>query len=69
MGFSPRVNQRNLPATFPRSAKVKDRLESFIFLEELVQRLKFACKVIHQKDYHSALVSIVTLLYLYFYCF
>lgn len=55
MGFSPRVNQRNLPPTFPRSAKVKDRLSSYIFLEELVQRLKYACKVIHQKDYHSAL--------------
>lgn len=55
MGFSPRVNQRNLPPTFPRSAKIKDRLSSLQFLEELVHRLKLACKVIHQKDYHSAL--------------
>lgn len=55
MGFSPRVHVRNQPPTFPRSAKIRDRASSLQFLEELVQRLKFACKIIRQRDYYSAL--------------
>ncbi|XP_055838037.1 N-alpha-acetyltransferase 35, NatC auxiliary subunit homolog [Episyrphus balteatus] len=55
MGFSPRVHVRNQPPTFPRSAKIRDRSSSLQFLEELVQRLKFACKIIRQRDYYSAL--------------
>ncbi|KAL5288863.1 NAA35 family protein [Megaselia abdita] len=55
MGFSPRVNQRNVPPTFPRTTKIVDRETSLKFLEELVHRLKLACKVIYQKDFHSAL--------------
>lgn len=57
MGFSALVNQRLLPPTFPRYTKIKDRLSSIIFLEDLVQRLKLACKVINCSTYHSALVS------------
>lgn len=55
IGYSPRVNQRNLPPTFPRSARIRDRLSSFVFLEGLSQKLKLACKVIHQKDYYATL--------------
>lgn len=57
MGFSPMVNQRILPPTFPRYTKIKDRMLSMNFLEELVQRIKIACKVIFCNNYHSALVN------------
>lgn len=60
MGFSPRVHVRNLPPTFPRRAMIRDRASSLQFLEELVQRLKFACKIIRQRDYYSALVRSAT---------
>lgn len=56
MGFSPMVNQRLLPPTFPRYTKIKDRLSSITYLEEFIQRLKLGCKVIHCNSYHSALV-------------
>jgi N-alpha-acetyltransferase 35, NatC auxiliary subunit len=55
MGFSPMVNQRLLPPTFPRYTKIRDRLSSINYLEELVQRVKLACKVLHCTTYHSAL--------------
>lgn len=57
VGFSPSVNQRILPPTFPRYTKIKARDVSITFLEELVQRTKQACKIIHCTNYHSALVS------------
>lgn len=50
------VNQRILPPTFPRFTKIKERSASMTFLEELVQRTKITCKVIHCNTYHSALV-------------
>lgn len=56
MGFSPTVNQRILPPTFPRYTKIKARDFSISFLEELVHRTKQACKIIHCVNYHSALV-------------
>lgn len=56
MGFSLMVNQRMLPPTFPRYTKIKDRLPSMDFLEELVQRTKVACKIIHFPIYQNALV-------------
>lgn len=56
MGFSPTVNQRILPPTFPRYTKIKDRNLSMEFLEALVQRSKQACKIIHCTNYHCALV-------------
>lgn len=55
MGFSPMVNQRLLPPTFPRYTKIKDRLETLSYLEELSHNLKLACKVIHCNNYQSAL--------------
>lgn len=58
MGFSPTVNQRILPPTFPRYTKIKARDVSISFFEELVQRTKQACKIIHCVNYHSALVKI-----------
>ncbi|KAI8127014.1 putative N-alpha-acetyltransferase, 35 NatC auxiliary subunit [Lucilia cuprina] len=55
IGFSPRIHDRSQPPTFPRSVKMRDRPSSIMFLEELVQRLKYACKVIRMRDYYSAL--------------
>lgn len=56
MGFSPMVNQRILPPTFPRYTKIKDRQLSMNFLEELAQRTKQACKIINCTIFHNALV-------------
>lgn len=61
MGFSPTVNQRILPPTFPRYTKIKARDTSITFLEEMVQRTKQACKIIHCVNYHSALVNSIYL--------
>lgn len=51
------VNQRILPPTFPRYTKIKDRMLSMNFLDELVKRIKMACKIIYCNNYHSALVK------------
>lgn len=58
MGFSPRIHDRSQPPTFPRSIKIRERPASYQFLEEMVTRFKYACKVIRYKDYYSALVRI-----------
>ncbi|EDW02290.1 GH21912 [Drosophila grimshawi] len=55
MGFSPRIHDRSQPPTFPRSIKIRERPASYQFLEEMVARFKYACKVIRYKDYYSAL--------------
>ncbi|XP_013109399.1 N-alpha-acetyltransferase 35, NatC auxiliary subunit homolog isoform X2 [Stomoxys calcitrans] len=55
LGFSSRVHDRSQPPTFPRSVKMRDRPSSITFLEELVQRLKYACKIIRMRDYYSSL--------------
>ncbi|XP_030368987.1 N-alpha-acetyltransferase 35, NatC auxiliary subunit homolog [Scaptodrosophila lebanonensis] len=55
MGFSPRIHDRSQPPTFPRSIKIRERPASFQFLEEMVGRFKYACKVIRHRDYYSAL--------------
>uniref|UniRef100_T1PG63 Protein MAK10 homolog n=1 Tax=Musca domestica TaxID=7370 RepID=T1PG63_MUSDO len=55
LGFSPRVHDRSQPPTFPRSVKMRDRPSSITFLEELVHRLKYACKIIRMRDYYSSL--------------
>lgn len=49
------VNQRMLGPTFPRCTTIKSRPASVTHLEELVQRLKWACKVTTCTNYHSAL--------------
>ncbi|XP_017479864.1 PREDICTED: N-alpha-acetyltransferase, 35 NatC auxiliary subunit homolog [Rhagoletis zephyria] len=55
IGFSPRIHDRSQPPTFPRNVKIRDRPTSLVFLEELVHRLKFACKIIRMRDYYTAL--------------
>ncbi|XP_039954973.1 N-alpha-acetyltransferase 35, NatC auxiliary subunit homolog [Bactrocera neohumeralis] len=55
IGFSPRIHDRSQPPTFPRNVKIRDRLSSLQFLEDLVHRLKYACKIIRMRDYYSAL--------------
>lgn len=55
MGFSPLVNQRMLPPTFPRFTKIKTRLDAVDFLEALVQRLRTVGTVIRHQTYHGAL--------------
>jgi len=57
MGFSPRIHDRSQPPAFPRSIKIRDRPASYQFLEEMISRFKYACKVIKYKDYYSALVG------------
>lgn len=49
------VNQRLLPPTFPRYTKIKDRTETYNYLEELSQNLKHACKIINCTNYQIAL--------------
>lgn len=49
------VNQRMLPPTFPRYTKIKDRNETYGYLEELSHNLKHACKVISCTNYQMAL--------------
>ncbi|CAD6998595.1 unnamed protein product [Ceratitis capitata] len=55
IGFSPRIHDRSQPPTFPRNVKIRDRPTSIQFLEDLVHRLKYACKVVRLRDYYSAL--------------
>lgn len=49
------VNQRLLPPTFPRFTKFRERTNCYTYFDELVQRIKLSCKVIHCGNYHSAL--------------
>lgn len=55
------VNQRLLPPTFPRFTKIKERTEALNFFEGLIPRIKLACKVVNCTNYHSALVSVLSL--------
>lgn len=55
MGFSATVNQKLLPPTFPRYTKIKDRNETMVYLEELIQNLKLSCKIITCTNFQSAL--------------
>lgn len=57
IGFSPRIHDRSQPPTFPRNVKIRDRSSSLVFLDDLVYRLKYACKIIRMRDYYSALVT------------
>lgn len=52
------VNQRLLPPTFPRYTKIKDRLATLTYLEELSHNLKLACKIINCTNYQSAQVTL-----------
>jgi N-alpha-acetyltransferase 35, NatC auxiliary subunit len=55
MGFSPMVNQRLLPPTFPRYTKIKERNATYNYLEELSHNLKHVCKIIACTNYQVAL--------------
>ncbi|EDW32490.1 GL10417 [Drosophila persimilis] len=55
IGFSTRIHDRTQPPSFPRSIKIRDRPASYQFLEEMISRFKYACKVTRNKDYFSAL--------------
>lgn len=57
LGFEPLVNQRLLPPTFPRYTHIKSRPEAYQYLEDLISRLKQACRVSACTSFHSALVS------------
>lgn len=55
MGFSPLVNQRMLPPTFPRFTKIKERPAAVAFLEQMLQRVRTVCNVLKLHTYHAAL--------------
>lgn len=56
LGFDPLVNQRLLPPTFPRYTRIKSRAEAYEYIDELLSRLKQACKVTTCTSFHTALV-------------
>ncbi|XP_041464934.1 N-alpha-acetyltransferase 35, NatC auxiliary subunit-like [Lytechinus variegatus] len=53
MGFEPLVNQRLLPPTFPRYAKIISRRDAISYLEGLVTRLRTVCEVTSLTSFHS----------------
>lgn len=55
MGFEPLVNQRLLPPTFPRYAKIISRRDAISYLEGLVARLRTVCEVTSLTSFHSIL--------------
>ncbi|XP_075215671.1 N-alpha-acetyltransferase 35 isoform X2 [Lycorma delicatula] len=55
LGFDPLVNQRLLPPTFPRYTRIKTRVEAYQYLDDLLARLKHACKITTCNSFHSAL--------------
>lgn len=64
MGFEPLVNQRLLPPTFPRYARVRSRTETIEYLENLTNRLKHVCSVVDTNMLHNTMVSHVLFLHL-----
>lgn len=58
MGFEPMINQRLLPPTFPRYAKIRSRVETMDYIDLLVSRLVKITSVNQLDDnLHSVLVS------------
>lgn len=57
MGFEPLVNQRLLPPTFPRYAKIIKREEMVNYFSKLIERIKNVCEVINITNLHSILVK------------
>uniref|UniRef100_A0A8C1H9D5 N-alpha-acetyltransferase 35, NatC auxiliary subunit n=1 Tax=Cyprinus carpio carpio TaxID=630221 RepID=A0A8C1H9D5_CYPCA len=55
MGFEPLVNQRLLPPTFPRYAKIIKREEMVSYFSKLIERIKTVCEVINIINLHSIL--------------
>lgn len=56
MGFEPLVNQRLLPPTFPRYAKIIKREEMVNYFTKLIERIKTVCDIINTSNLHSILV-------------
>lgn len=57
MGFEPLVNQRLLPPTFPRYAKIIKREEMAAYFGKLIERIKAVCDVINTINLHGILVN------------
>ncbi|XP_026463560.1 N-alpha-acetyltransferase 35, NatC auxiliary subunit isoform X2 [Ctenocephalides felis] len=55
IGFSPLVNQRLLPPTFPRYTRIPNAETAFGYLEGLLKRLRSACRVTACTGFHNAL--------------
>ncbi|RXM29196.1 N-alpha-acetyltransferase 35, NatC auxiliary subunit [Acipenser ruthenus] len=55
MGFEPLVNQRLLPPTFPRYAKIIKREEMVNYFTKLIDRIKTVCEVVNTANLHSIL--------------
>lgn len=58
MGFEPLVNQRLLPPTFPRYAKIIKREEMVNYFSKLIDRIKAVCEVVNLTNLQCILVSI-----------
>uniref|UniRef100_G3NXV4 N-alpha-acetyltransferase 35, NatC auxiliary subunit n=1 Tax=Gasterosteus aculeatus TaxID=69293 RepID=G3NXV4_GASAC len=55
MGFEPLVNQRLLPPTFPRYAKIIKREDMVAYFSKLIERVKTVCDVINTTNLHGIL--------------
>ncbi|OXB64803.1 hypothetical protein ASZ78_010396 [Callipepla squamata] len=55
MGFEPLVNQRLLPPTFPRYAKIIKREEMVSYFSKLIDRIKTVCEVVNLTNLHCIL--------------
>ncbi|XP_063769848.1 N-alpha-acetyltransferase 35, NatC auxiliary subunit isoform X3 [Pseudophryne corroboree] len=55
MGFEPLVNQRLLPPTFPRYAKIIKKEEMVNYFYKLIDRIKTVCEVVNLCNLHSIL--------------
>ncbi|KAK6492974.1 N-alpha-acetyltransferase 35 [Huso huso] len=55
MGFEPLVNQRLLPPTFPRYAKIIKREEMVNYFTKLIERIKTVCEIVNTANLHSIL--------------
>ncbi|XP_069481951.1 N-alpha-acetyltransferase 35, NatC auxiliary subunit isoform X3 [Ambystoma mexicanum] len=55
MGFEPLVNQRLLPPTFPRYAKIIKKEEMVQYFAKLIDRIKTVCEVVNLLNLHSIL--------------
>ena len=56
MGFEPLVNQRLLPPTFPRYAKIIKREDMVAYFSKLIERIKALCDVTNTTNLHGILV-------------
>uniref|UniRef100_A0A3Q2CIW7 N-alpha-acetyltransferase 35, NatC auxiliary subunit n=1 Tax=Cyprinodon variegatus TaxID=28743 RepID=A0A3Q2CIW7_CYPVA len=55
MGFEPLVNQRLLPPTFPRYAKIIKREDMVAYFSKLIERIKTVCDVVNTTNLHGIL--------------